>query len=120
MEKVFQIHLAGMLFTIEEVAYQQLKTYLDKLHIHFAGNSEIVQDIEARMAELFARRVGSAKVTLLVIDVQEVTAILGNIDQMDAHGDKQEMAEPKAPINKPLHHKLRRNPDDQNLGGVCS
>jgi len=120
MEKVFQIHLAGMLFTIEEVAYQQLKTYLDKLHIHFAGNSEIVQDIEARMAELFARRVGSAKVTLLVIDVQEVTAILGNIDQMDAHGDIQEKAEPKAPLNKPQHHKLRRNPDDQNLGGVCS
>jgi phage shock protein PspC (stress-responsive transcriptional regulator) len=72
------------------------------------------------MAELFARRVGSAKVTLLVIDVQEVTAILGNIDQMDAHGDIQEKAEPKAPLNKPQHHKLRRNPDDQNLGGVCS
>jgi phage shock protein PspC (stress-responsive transcriptional regulator) len=120
MEKVFQIQLAGMLFTIEEEAYLILKSYLDKLHLHFANNAEIVHDIEARMAELFQRKMGSKKITLVKNEVQEVIAILGNINEMDWQDETTAKAEPKPSPAKPIHHKLRRNPNDQSLGGVCS
>lgn len=120
MEKVFQIHLAGMLFTIEEDAYNQLKSYLDKLHAHFSTNAEIVQDIESRMAELFHRRLDTAKITIQKKDVLEIIDILGHINQMDEHGEPQVNSEIKYTYQKPSQHRLRRNPDDQNLGGVCS
>ncbi|OYU96410.1 MAG: hypothetical protein CFE21_08415 [Bacteroidetes bacterium B1(2017)] len=121
MEKVFQIHLAGVLFTIEEQAYLQLKSYLDHLHQHFSTNSEVVQDIESRMAELFTQKLGSNRNTLFVADVKEVTSTLGNIDQMDEHGEvHKEKANEKIPFAPPAQRKLRRSPTDQSLGGVCS
>ena len=119
MEKVFQIHLAGVLFTIEEQAYLKLKTYLDSMHAHFNNNAEVVQDIEGRMAELFAQKLGSNRTTLFTKDVDEVTQTLGNIEQMDEHGETH--AKPlESKIQNPAHRKLRRSPSDQNLGGVCS
>lgn len=119
MEKVFQINLAGMVFTIEEQAYLQLKSYLDRLHAHFAGNGEIVQDIEGRMAELFANRISSIKKILYLQDVNEVTSILGDINQMDEHGEQKST---HSKTQEPLHgpKKLRRHAQDQSLGGVCS
>lgn len=120
MEKVFQIHLGGMLFTIEEQAYQHLKTYLDKMHHHFANHTDVVQDIEGRMAELFSQKLSNGRSTLFLADVVEVTAIMGNIDQMDEHGEVHVKPEPSTHLNMPGHRKLRRNPMDQSLGGVCS
>lgn len=120
MEKVFQIHLGGMLFTIEEQAYQHLKTYLDKMHHHFANHTDVVQDIEGRMAELFSQKLSNGRSTLFLADVVEVTAIMGNIDQMDEHGEVHAKPEPSTHLNMPGHRKLRRNPMDQSLGGVCS
>jgi phage shock protein PspC (stress-responsive transcriptional regulator) len=119
MEKVFQIHLAGVLFTIEEQAYLQLKTYLDNMHAHFNSNAEVVQDIEGRMAELFGQKLGSNRTTLFTKDVDEVTQTLGNIEQMVEHGETH--AKPlESKIQNPAHRRLRRSPSDQNLGGVCS
>ncbi len=121
MEKVFQIQLAGILFTIEEQAYLHLKNYLDKLHHHFQNNQEIVLDIESRMAELFQQRLGSNRNTILIQDVTEVTDTLGNIAQMEEHGNAQNQKDSGASqLNRPKIHKLRRNPNDEYLGGVCS
>ncbi|MCF8254342.1 MAG: PspC domain-containing protein [Bacteroidia bacterium] len=120
MEKVFQIHLAGMLFTIEEQAYHVLKSYLGRLHQHFASNSEVVQDIEGRMAELFAQKLGSNRNTLFLKDINEVTQIMGDINQMDEHGEVHAKEETKSTYTKPMQRKLRRHPSDQTLGGVCS
>ncbi len=120
MDKVINIHLAGHLFTIEEQAYHDLKTYLDQLHVHFNANAEIVNDIEARMAELFQQKLGSNRNTLFQDDVREVCNTLGNIEQMDEHGEAKPEMPKEAPYNNPAHNKLRRNGSDQNLGGVCS
>lgn len=120
MDKVFQIHLAGMLFTIEEKAYQQLKSYLENLHLHFQNNQEVVMDIEARMAELFQQKLGSNRNTLFEKDIVEVTLTLGNINQMDdeGHVQNQFISDPK--MSSLQGRKLRRNPFDESLGGVCS
>ena len=62
MNKVLNINLGGMPFTIDEDAYDYLKKYLDTIHRHFRqseGYTEITSDIESRMAELFKEKTGS-------------------------------------------------------------
>lgn len=120
MDKVINIHLAGMLFTIEENAYQELKTYLDQLHRHFNDNSEIVADIEARMGELFQQKLGLNRNTLFIEDVQDICKTLGNIAQMDENKEPQADSVPNNNYTNSHKNKLRRNGSDQSLGGVCS
>ena len=59
MKKSISINLQGLLFHIEEDGYEMLRRYLADVKQHFsayAGHEEIVADIEARIAELFADR----------------------------------------------------------------
>ncbi len=122
MDKVFQIHLAGVVFTIEEKAYNKLKAYSESLRRHFANQADVVQDIESRLAELLSERLGSTRNTLFTEDVDAVIGILGNVNQMDEHGAMKEEPVNQAPRPNfvPVDKKLRRDPYDQSLGGVCS
>ena len=57
MKKVININFQGRVVMIEEVAYDQLKDYIESLRLHFAeeeGHEEIINDIESRISELFA------------------------------------------------------------------
>lgn len=59
MKTTINITLGGILFFVEEDAYHSLKQYLELIASHFAkieGGSDIVQDIEYRMAELLQAR----------------------------------------------------------------
>ena len=60
MKKTFTININGSIFHIEEDAYQVLQKYLVNLKNHF-GNSEegkeILDDIEARIAELLHKKI---------------------------------------------------------------
>lgn len=54
MKTTINITLGGILFFVEEDAYQSLKQYLELISSHFTkieGGNDIVQDIEYRMAE---------------------------------------------------------------------
>ena len=124
MEKVFQINLGGLIFFIEEPAYQILKRYIDQLHAHFTNNSEIVTDIESRMAELFSVKLDVVKNTLNEADVIEVIAIMGDINQMSNGENSSDYihSQPNSyqgPGSFKMN-KLRRNPYDTKLGGIAS
>ncbi|MCA0426153.1 MAG: PspC domain-containing protein [Bacteroidetes bacterium] len=119
MEKVFQVNLGGVIFFIEESAYHQLRTYINELHAHFAGNTEIVSDIESRMAELFSERLDTSRNTLNTEDVNYVCGIMGDIGQMSA--EEESKAIHGAPVSDKFRvRRLRRNPFDSKLGGVAS
>ncbi len=125
MNKVFQINLGGIVFTIEENAYETLKTYLDKLHKHFGNTndaSDIVGDIEARIAELFNQKIKDERSTLFANDINEVLGIMGDVNQMDSSENTNEpKQEHKQYATQNLRTaRLRRNPYDESLGGVCS
>ena len=56
MKKTLSINIAGIVFHIEEDAYATLDTYLKSIHAYFKnfeGAKDIVDDIEARIAEKF-------------------------------------------------------------------
>ena len=59
MKKTFNINLGGIVFHIDEDAYELLDQYLSNLRIHFSkeeGAEEIVHDMELRISELFSER----------------------------------------------------------------
>ncbi len=56
MKRTLDINIAGQLFRIDEDAWEVLKQYLDHVHARFKteqGGDETLQDIEARIAEIF-------------------------------------------------------------------
>ena len=56
MNKTVTVNISGFVFYIEENAYAVLATYLNRIKAIFQsdeGGDEILNDVEARIAELF-------------------------------------------------------------------
>lgn len=86
MKKNITINMQGRLYAIDEDAYNLLKQYEDSLRGYFSrkdGGGEIVDDIEARIAELFDEVKASGKVAVDIDDVQRIITRIGNPQQMD-------------------------------------
>src|SRR5258706_1383651 len=119
MNKTLTINLSGIVFHIDENAYDVFNSYIDSIRKHFAsseGKDEIMQDIEARIAEMFQQRVGESKQVITLRDVEEVTAAMGKPEQF---GDEEPVVAKE--IHQPgIKRRLFRSPDDEVLGGVCS
>lgn len=124
MNKTISINLGGMLFNLEEAAYETLSAYLQQIRSYFRdseGRDEILGDIESRIAELFGERLKNKQV-ILESDVQEVIAIMGRAEEYagEAETDDEDAAEgtPKPGTTGP--RRLFRDPDDGIIAGVCS
>ncbi len=119
MKITVSINLGGYSFNIDEDAYAELKRYLKSLEIHFAGeesSSEILSDIETRMAELFRSKLTAYKQVITIDDVRNVIAILGEPEDIsDSEGPSA-----KEKFSRPGYHRMYRDPDKRIIGGVCS
>jgi phage shock protein PspC (stress-responsive transcriptional regulator) len=119
MKITVSINLGGYSFNIDEDAYAELKRYLKNLEFHFAGDesaSEILSDIEARMAELFRTKLTSYKQVINIQDVQQVVAVLGTPEDIsDTEGRTT-----REKFSSPGYHRMYRDPDHRVIGGVCS
>jgi phage shock protein PspC (stress-responsive transcriptional regulator) len=124
MNKVFNINLGSIPFTIDEDAYEHLSNYLKTIHNHFRtseGYEEITTDIEARLAELFQEKLGGRPIVTLK-DVNSVIAIMGTPEDFGAEPLSDEA--PRSSSSKKWKIKtgkrLFRNPEEEVVGGVCS
>jgi len=119
MKITVSINLGGYSFNIDEDAYSELKRYLKNLEIHFAGeesSSEILSDIETRMAELLRTKLTGYKQVINIGDVNEVISILGNPEDIaDDEGPSR-----KEKFSTPGAHRMYRDPDNRIIGGVCA
>ena len=78
MKKTFNINLGGIVFHIDEDAYELLDQYLSNLRIHFSkeeGAEEIVHDMELRISELFSERLNERNQVITLSDVEEIIAV---------------------------------------------
>ncbi|MCF8335288.1 MAG: PspC domain-containing protein [Bacteroidales bacterium] len=117
MKKTVKINLSGVIFHIDEDAYEKLNAYLEKIHRHFddtEGGSEIINDIEFRMAELFQSKLSDHK---QVITIDDVTAVIKSMGDPEDFTDDEEKNEDSDGKNK--SKKLYRDPDNSILGGVA-
>ena len=120
MKKTFNINLGGIVFHIDEDAYDLLDKYLSNLRIHFSkeeGAEEIVHDMELRISELFSERLNEKNQVITLKDVEEIIAQMGKPEEFsdDTTQDTSEyIKEEKGP------KRLFRDPDNKVIGGVCS
>ena len=80
MKKTVKINLSGIIFHLDEDAYEKLSAYLEKIHRHFRETkegAEIISDIELRMTELFQSKLSDYKQVVTIEDVTEVIESMG-------------------------------------------
>ncbi|WP_100614989.1 PspC domain-containing protein [Confluentibacter citreus] len=124
MNKTVNINLAGIFFHIDEDAYLKLQRYLESIKRSFTdsqGRSEIISDIEARIAELFSERVIHDKQVIGTKEVDEVIAIMGQpedylVDDDIFEDEPQSTSYKKSGSSK----KLFRDTDNSYISGVSS
>lgn len=116
MNKTVNINLASTFFHIDENAYQILEHYLRKLKEGFkdtAGGEEILQDIEARIAELFQDLKTNPDYVINTADVEKVIGIMGEPETVLSEEDINTSQEK-------IHRKLYRDPEDKYIGGIAA
>lgn len=148
MKKNITINLCGRLFQIDEDAYELLQQYVESLRSYFGrqeGGEEIVDDIEARIAELFdeLRQQGTEAIT--IDHVKGIITRIGEPEQMtdednandnpnandnangnDKEGHRYDSFRSAADgIRESIRERtkgkrLYRNPNDKVLAGVLS
>ncbi|MFI8380162.1 PspC domain-containing protein [Leeuwenhoekiella sp. NPDC079379] len=122
MNKTVNINLAGLFFHIDENAYAKLQRYLDAIKRSFTdaqGREEIIQDIEARIGELFNERVKNERQVIGLTEVDEVINIMGQPEDYRLDEDLFE-DEPAPTYTANTSKKLYRDTDNSYLGGVCA
>ncbi|WP_298894280.1 PspC domain-containing protein [uncultured Psychroserpens sp.] len=125
MNKTVNINLAGIFFHIDEDAYLKLQRYLEAIKRSFTdsqGRSEIISDIEARIAELFSERVQNERQVIGHKEVDEVITIMGQPEDYLVDDEIFE-DEPKRSYSKrstSTSKKLYRDTDNSYVGGVSS
>lgn len=125
MNKTISINLGGMVFNIEEEAYNNLRVYLDRIQQNFINDkaaAEIMADIEGRIAELFQERNNDRKNVVTAEDVQHVISVMGRPEDYVSEDSEAANGSYTASSASGYNSKRRifRDADDAVLGGVCS
>jgi phage shock protein PspC (stress-responsive transcriptional regulator) len=128
MNKTVTINISGIIFHIEEDAYEKLGNYLKTVRNRFSaedGRDEIMMDIEARVAEILQGKTSASKQVVVMADVDYVISLMG---EPEAISDQEEKPEEKTAKEKEeaahsgtrTRRRLYRDTDDKVVGGVCS
>jgi len=133
MNKVFNVNIGGLIFSVDDLAFDKLNSYITSIKSHFSktdGKEEIIADIEARIAEMLREKLHSGKE---VITMEDVDSIIQNMGRPEDFGDGESAetagSQEKTQSNEYYnpyrsggygHKRLFRDPDNKIIGGVCS
>lgn len=132
MNKTISVNIRGIIFNIEEEAYQLLSAYLESLKAYLgksAASDEITADIESRIAELFSEKITNQNQVITQTEVEAVITTLGQpeeylLDEEDLKSGEPEKANEAGAIDiegsQKVKRRVFRNPDDKIAGGVLS
>jgi phage shock protein PspC (stress-responsive transcriptional regulator) len=130
MKKTLSINISGIIFYIEEDGYETLRKYLDSINKYFSSfedSSEILADIESRIAEIFLAKLNEGKQVITSEDVTQLIATMGNVSDFKAAEENEFAAndfsskeESKAGSYSSEPKKLVRDQKRKILGGVCA
>jgi phage shock protein PspC (stress-responsive transcriptional regulator) len=128
MKKTLSINIAGIVFHIEEDAFATLDAYLKSIHAYFKnfeGAKDIVEDIEARIAEKFWNIRETEKTEAITqAHVDALIASLGTVadfKEIEGEEGKQEEAKASSTSTESGAKKIfRRDLTNKKIGGVAS
>jgi len=92
MKKNISINISGIIFHIEEDGYDQLKKYLDSINKYFSSfddSSEILADIESRIAEIFLSKLNEGKQVITAEDVAYLIGTMGSVSDFREAEEKE-------------------------------
>lgn len=117
MKKVENIGIGGRSFIIDEDAYNRLSVYLDNFRskLDVAQSSEVMDELESRISEIFAAKVGNSSQVVSLSMVEEVVSQLGMPD-----GSKEKNTSKEYDSRQNVTKKFYRDVDNKAIGGVCS
>lgn len=123
MNKTVNINLAGIFFHIDEDAYLKLQHYLEAIKYSFTdsqGRDEIIDDIEARIAEIFNERIKNDRQVISIQEVDDVIAIMGQPEDYLVDEEIFEDEPQKSNYKTYKAKKLFRDQDNSYVSGVSS
>lgn len=110
-----------MVFYIEDDAYNKLQLYLDSItakYIQTPDGQEIIDDIEARIAELCDAKLTSSKQVITINDVNDIIGVLGDLQEVDFENENtfNDSSSYKYKTGKHIY----RDSDNKLIGGVAA
>ncbi len=126
MNKTVTINLSGIIFHIDEDAYQKLSSYLNTIRGYFSesdGRDEIMADIENRIAEMLSEKISDRKQVVLMTDVDYVIGVMGKPEDFagdKSHSGSEQKKEQTTYTSTGKRRRVFRDTDNKILGGVCS
>ena len=134
MKKVININFQGRILPIEEMAYENLKQYIESLRTYFEqeeGKDEIINDIECRVAELCEDRLKKGAVCISEQDIDLIITSIGRPADFEAQdgfeantnnnaGTNQGQTNAQNADGQIYQKRLYRDEQNKVLGGVCA
>ncbi len=138
MKKVININFQGRILPIEELAYENLKQYIESLRTYFEqeeGKDEIINDIECRVAELCEDRLKKGAVCITEQDIDLIITSIGRPADFEAQdgfeanatsnttsntGTNQAQTNAQNADGQTYQKRLYRDEQNKVLGGVCA
>ena len=118
MNEIKKCSISGIAFIFEKVAYNRLNDYIESLkraYKNSAESSEIIADIEARIAELILSAQSSSEQVVCLPLVENIIAQLGSAEDISG---EQSSDEPTTDTR--ISRRMYRDTENSKLGGVCA
>jgi phage shock protein PspC (stress-responsive transcriptional regulator) len=124
MKKIININLSGRVLPIEDSAYEKLQSYINSLKNFFSkeeSKDEIINDIEARLAEILHEKITKGSACITDTDIDEVASLMGHPEDLGAYDQlsEEEKLESKNNSVSAEEKKLYRSKGNKILGGVA-
>lgn len=122
MKETVSVNLASQAFTFDKDAYRRLKEYLEAIRRRLpVGDTETLDDVETRLAEIFRSRLSSP---MMVVTLQMVREAMAQMGDPSEFGERSAAAEPAdedsaAQGARVCSRRLYRSRSDRSIAGIC-
>ena len=122
MKETVNVNIASQAFTLDDDAYAVLRRYLDDIRRRLPQeDNNTMEDVEARIADIFRERLSSP---MMVVSLASVQYAMEQLGQPDVFGEcpsdrtggytGERIGEPE-----PAPRKLYRSRSDRAIAGIC-
>lgn len=126
MKTTITINLGGIVFHIDNDAYEMLHAYLLAVEKQFFNENErkeIMTDVETRLSELFKETLAGKRDVIMKEDVSKVIEIMGEpedfVEETEQESTSSRANSKRRRTEYKTTRRLYRDPDSRVLGGVC-
>ncbi|MBP6732879.1 MAG: PspC domain-containing protein [Chitinophagales bacterium] len=130
MRKTLNINIGGIAFIIDENAFELLHNYLEALKKKFSNEAErqeILNDIEARIAEMLSQKLADRKEVVSITEVQAIMDAMGKPEDIAGEETDATTTNTAGPaqsatqtVYEPIKKRLFRDADDAKVAGVIA